>query len=175
MGAVLHTLNIRLFEDQFTYIVNHAEDAVMLVDEDLLPAVEALADRFPTVRAYVVMSGKKTVPATKLSPAYSYEALLDAETEEYEWPSLRDENAMAALCYTTATTGKPKGVPYSHRGIYLHALAICAADALPWRRTTVSRWGNCSSVVHGSRRSITASRSGRGRRSGTGGCAPATS
>ncbi|HWS15178.1 MAG TPA: long-chain fatty acid--CoA ligase [Candidatus Methylomirabilis sp.] len=130
MGAVLHTLNIRLFEDQFTYIVNHAEDAVMLVDEDLLPAVEALADRFPTVRAYVIMSDRKTVPATKLSPVYSYEALLDAETGEYDWPSLRDENAMAALCYTTATTGNPKGVPYSHRGIYLHALAICAADIL---------------------------------------------
>ena len=79
MGAVLHTLNIRLFEDQFTFIVNHAEDAVMLVDEDLLPAVEAVADKFPTVRAYVIMSDKKIVPATKLSPVYSYEALLDAE------------------------------------------------------------------------------------------------
>ncbi|HQT97597.1 MAG: long-chain fatty acid--CoA ligase [Desulfobacteria bacterium] len=130
MGAVLHTLNIRLFEDQFTFIVNHAEDAVMLVDEDLLPAVEALADKFPTVRAFVVMSDKKIVPPTKLSPVYSYEALLDAETGECDWPSLRDENTMAALCYTTATTGNPKGVPYSHRGIYLHALAICSADVL---------------------------------------------
>ena len=130
MGAVLHTLNIRLFEDQFTFIVNHAEDAAMLVDEDLLPAVEALADRFPTVRAYVIMSDKKILPPTKLSPVYSYEALLDAETGEYDWPSLPDENSMAALCYTTATTGNPKGVPYSHRGIYLHALAISAADVL---------------------------------------------
>ena len=125
MGAVLHTLNIRLFEDQFMFIVNHAEDAVMLVDEDLLPVVEAQADKFPTVRAYVIMSDKKTVPATRLSPVYSYEALLDAETGEYDWPSRLDENSMAALCYTTATTGNPKGVPYSHRGIYLHALAIC--------------------------------------------------
>jgi len=130
MGAVLHTLNIRLFEDQFSFIVNHAEDAVMLVDEDLLPVVEALADKFPTVRAYVIMSDRKTVPATKLSPAYSYEALLDAETGEFDWPSLPDENSMAALCYTTATTGNPKGVPYSHRGIYLHALTICGADVL---------------------------------------------
>lgn len=79
MGTVLHTLNIRLFEDQFTFIVNHAEDAVMLVDEDLLPVVEAVADKFPTVRAYVIMSDKKTVPVTRLSPVYSYEALLDAE------------------------------------------------------------------------------------------------
>jgi fatty-acyl-CoA synthase len=130
MGAVLHTLNIRLFEDQFTYIVNHAEDAVMLVDEDLLPAVEALAGRFPTVRAYVIMSDGKSVPPTKLSPVYSYEALLDVEAGEFDWPSLPDENAMAALCYTTATTGNPKGVPYSHRGIYLHAMAICSPDVL---------------------------------------------
>ena len=132
MGAVLHTLNIRLFEDQFSFIVNHAEDAVMLVDEDLLPAVEALAvaGRFPTVRAYVVMSDKKAVPPTRLSPVYPYEALLDAETGEYDWPPAIDENSMAALCYTTATTGNPKGAPYTHRGIYLHALAICAADVL---------------------------------------------
>ncbi|MGE5283859.1 MAG: long-chain fatty acid--CoA ligase [Actinomycetota bacterium] len=135
MGAVLHTLNIRLFEDQFTFIVNHAEDAVMLVDEDLIPAVEALAGKFPTVRAYVIMSDKKTVPPTKLSPVYSYEALLDAETGEYDWPPLQDENSMAALCYTTATTGKPKGVPYSHRGIYLHALAICTVDVLGIRES----------------------------------------
>ena len=130
MGAVLHTLNIRLFEDQFSFIVNHAEDAVMLVDADLLPAVEALAGRFPTVRAYVIMGGAKTVPDTTLSPAYSYEALLDAETGEFDWPSPLDERSTAALCYTTATTGNPKGVPYSHRGIYLHALAISAADVL---------------------------------------------
>jgi fatty-acyl-CoA synthase len=130
MGAVLHTLNIRLFEDQFSFIVNHAEDAVMLVDEDLLPAVEALAGRFPTVRSYVIMSDKGTVPDTRLSPAYSYEALLAAEAGEFDWPSSLDENSTAALCYTTATTGNPKGVPYSHRGIYLHALAICAADVL---------------------------------------------
>jgi len=84
MGAVLHTLNIRLFEDQFSFIVNHAEDAVMLVDEDLLPAVEALADRFPTVRAYVIMSDKRTLPDTGLSSVYSYEALLDAESGEFD-------------------------------------------------------------------------------------------
>lgn len=137
MGAVLHTLNIRLFEDQFAFIVNHAEDAVMLVDEDLLPAVEALADKFPTVRAYVIMSDKKTVPSTRLSPVYSYEGLLDAERGEYDWPPLHDEHSMAALCYTTATTGKPKGVPYSHRGIYLHALAISAADVLGIRESDV--------------------------------------
>jgi len=102
----------------------------MLIDEDLLPAVEAVADKFPAVRAYVIMSDRKIVPPTKLSPVYSYEALLDAEAGENDWPSRIDEHSMAALCYTTATTGNPKGVPYSHRGIYLHALAISAADVL---------------------------------------------
>jgi fatty-acyl-CoA synthase len=130
MGAVLHTLNIRLFADQFAHIVNHAEDAVMLVDEDLVPAVEAVADKFPTVRAYVIMSAGKAIPDTTLRPVYSYEALLEAESGEYDWPVDIDENSMAALCYTTATTGNPKGVPYSHRGIYLHAMAICCADVL---------------------------------------------
>ncbi|MBI5905754.1 MAG: long-chain fatty acid--CoA ligase [Deltaproteobacteria bacterium] len=130
MGAVLHTLNIRLFADQFAYIVNHAEDAVMLVDEDLVPAVAAVADKFPTVRAYVIMGAGREVPPTKLRPAYSYEALLEAESGDFDWPVDIEENSMAALCYTTATTGNPKGVPYSHRGIYLHALAICGADVL---------------------------------------------
>lgn len=128
MGSVLHTINIRLFADQLAYIVNHAEDAVLLVDEDLVPALEAVADRIPTVRAFVVMGGGKTAPDTKLRPVYSYEALLDAEKGEFDWPSDIDENSTAALCYTTATTGNPKGVPYTHRGICLHALAICTAD-----------------------------------------------
>jgi fatty-acyl-CoA synthase len=128
MASVLHTINIRLFADQLAYIVNHAEDAVLLVDEDLVPSIEAVADRIPTVRAFVIMSDKKTVPETKLRPAFSYEALLDAEEAEFDWPSDIDENSTAALCYTTATTGNPKGVPYTHRGICLHALAICTAD-----------------------------------------------
>jgi fatty-acyl-CoA synthase len=130
MGSILHTINIRLFADQLAYIVNHAGDAVILVDEDLVPALEAVADKLPTVRAYVVMSGGKTAPDTKLRPAYSYEALLDAEDGAYAWPGDIDENSTAALCYTTATTGNPKGVPYTHRGICLHALAICTVDAV---------------------------------------------
>ena len=130
MGAILHTINIRLFIDQLAFVVNHAEDAVILVDEDLVPAIEAVADRIPSVRAFVVMSDKKTVPDTKLRPVYSYEALLDAECSEYDWPTDIDDNSTAALCYTTATTGNPKGVPYTHRGICLHALAICTVDQL---------------------------------------------
>ncbi len=130
MGATVHTLNIRLFTEQLVYVVNHAEDKVILVDEDLVPSLEAVADRLPTVKAYVVMSDKTKAPATKLSPVYSYEALVAAEAPEFDWPRDIDENSMAALCYTTATTGNPKGVPQSHRGVYLHALAISAADTL---------------------------------------------
>ncbi len=129
MGATVHTLNIRLFTDQLVYVVNHAEDKIILVDEDLVPALEAVADKLPTVKAYVVMSDRK-VPSTKLSPVHSYEELLAAEAPEFDWPRDIDENSMAALCYTTATTGNPKGVPQTHRGVYLHAMAISAADTL---------------------------------------------
>jgi len=130
MGAMLHTINIRLFVDQLAFIVNHAEDSIILIDEDLVPAVEAVADRIPSVRAFVIMSDKKTVPDTKLAPVYSYEALLDAEKDDYEWPTDIGDDSVAALCYTTATSGNPKGVTYTHRGICLHALAICTADQL---------------------------------------------
>ena len=130
MGSILHTINIRLFIDQLAFTVNHAEDAVILVDEDLVPAIEAVADRIPSVRAFVIMSDKKTLPDTKLKPVYSYEALLDAEKAEYDWPEDIDDNSTAALCYTTATSGSPKGVTYTHRGICLHALAICTVDQL---------------------------------------------
>ena len=130
MGATVHTLNIRLFTDQLVYVVNHAEDRIILVDEDLLPSLEAVAEKLPTVKAFVVMTDKAKIPATKLSPVYSYEELLAAESPEFDWPRDIDENAMAALCYTTATTGNPKGVPQTHRGVYLHAMAISAADTL---------------------------------------------
>lgn len=130
MGATLHTLNIRLFPDQLVYIVNHAKDKVILVDEDLLPAVEAVADKLPSVKAYVVMSDKKAIPATKLSPVYSYEELLAAESGEFPWPRDIDENSTAGLCYTTATTGNPKGVPYTHRGVFLHSMAVSMTDVL---------------------------------------------
>ena len=130
MASVLHTINIRLFVDQLAFVVNHAEDSVILVDEDLVPAIEAVADRIPSVRAFVIMSDKKTTPDTKLAPVYSYEALLDAEKAEYDWPTDIDDSSTAALCYTTATSGDPKGVAYTHRGICLHALAICTADQL---------------------------------------------
>ncbi|MDT7883984.1 MAG: long-chain fatty acid--CoA ligase [Thermoflexus sp.] len=127
MGAVLHTLNIRLAPDQLIYIINHAEDRVIFVDASLVPLLERIRDQIPTVKAFVIMSDTGPVQ-TSLSPALDYEALL-AESPEapYPWPRL-DENAAAGMCYTSGTTGNPKGVVYSHRAIFLHSMALCLAD-----------------------------------------------
>jgi fatty-acyl-CoA synthase len=127
--AVLHTLNIRLFPDQLAYMINHAADRVMLIDADLVPAIEAIAERLSTVRHYVIMCDGP-LPATTLSPVSSYETLLAAESPSFDWPEIADENAPAATCYTSATTGNPKGVVYTHRSQYLHAVAIGLADTL---------------------------------------------
>ncbi|WP_322800767.1 long-chain fatty acid--CoA ligase [Thermoflexus sp.] len=127
MGAVLHTLNIRLAPDQLIYIINHAEDRVIFVDASLVPLLERIRDRIPTVKAFVIMSDTGPIQTT-LSPALDYEALI-AESPEapYPWPRL-DENAAAGMCYTSGTTGNPKGVVYSHRAIFLHSMALCLAD-----------------------------------------------
>lgn len=126
MGAVLHPINLRLPGDQIVYIANHAEDQVLFVDPTLLPAVEKLAPHLKTVKHFVVMGDK--VPETTLSPVHSYEELLRAESPDYAWPRLA-ENDAAAMCYTSGTTGNPKGVAYSHRAIYLHAFGLAMADS----------------------------------------------
>ncbi len=126
MGAVLHPLNLRLPGDQLAYIVNHAEDQVLFVDPSLLPGVEKLAPHLKSVRHYVVMGD--TVPETTLSPVSAYEDLLRNASPDFAWPQL-DENDAAAMCYTSGTTGHPKGVAYSHRAIYLHAFGLAMADS----------------------------------------------
>ena len=126
MGAVLHTLNIRLPADQLLYIINHAEDKVLFVDPSLLPAIEKLAPQLKTVKRYVVMGDK--VPETTLHPVAAYEDLLKDVDSDHPWPALH-ENDAAAMCYTSGTTGNPKGVVYSHRAIYLHSLGLSMADS----------------------------------------------
>ncbi|HVA90852.1 MAG TPA: long-chain fatty acid--CoA ligase, partial [Chloroflexota bacterium] len=128
-GAVLHTLNLRLFPDQLVYIINHAEDRVLLIDEDLAPIIEAIADRLPTVRQYVVMADGP-LPPTTLAPVWSYEELLAEADPHFAWPEDLDENAPSAMCYTSATTGNPKGVTYTHRSQYLHSMCVGLADSL---------------------------------------------
>jgi fatty-acyl-CoA synthase len=126
MGAVLHTLNVRLFADQLIYIVNDAEDTVILVDGSLVETLAELAPRLPTVRHYVVMGDGDRAA---LPNAVSYEELLSAQEAGYAYPALDDRMA-AGLCYTSGTTGDPKGVLYSHRSNVLHAFGQCLADAI---------------------------------------------
>src|SRR5258708_17873381 len=128
MGAVLHTLNLRLFADQLVYIINNAEDKVIFVDGDLVPLVEKLADKLPTVKLYVIM-GDAPQDTGKLQPSVDYETFIGSEPESYEWPQL-DENTAAAMCYTSGTTGNPKGVLYSHRSTFLHSMGAGLADAM---------------------------------------------
>jgi len=134
IGAVLHTLNVRLFEEQLTYIVNHAEDRVMLLDGSLVEQVARLAPSLPCVEAYIVM-GAGDADLSALPGALSYEQLLaEAGDGPYEYPEL-DERQAAALCYTSGTTGSPKGVLYSHRSICLHSSATLMTDANGLSRT----------------------------------------
>ena len=135
MGAVLHTLNLRLHPDQLAYVINHARDRVLLVDASLLPLLEKVRDRIPTVEHVVVMADGPL--GTALPPgAHDYEALLAAAPERFAWPDL-DEQDAAALCYTSGTTGHPKGVLYSHRSLVLHTLGFSIADAFAIRERDV--------------------------------------
>lgn len=128
-GAVLHTINIRLSPQHIAYIINHAEDQVLLVDDDLLPLVEAIQANIPTVKAFIIMTDKEELPETSLSPVYHYEQLLKEANSDYQFPDDLDENDPAGMCYTSATTGNPKGVVYTHRGILLHSMALGLADS----------------------------------------------
>lgn len=129
IGAVCHTINPRLFDDQIVYIVNHAEDRFIFLDLSFVPIMERLVDRFRAVEGFVIMTDRAHMPETTLPNAMAYEELLAGEDDDHDWPSF-DEKAAAALCYTSGTTGNPKGALYSHRSTVLHTLSICLADNL---------------------------------------------
>jgi len=127
LGAVCHTINPRLFADQLVYIVNHAEDRYLFLDLTFVGLLEGLHERLPGVEGYVIMTDAEHMPETSLPSVLCYETLIAAQDAGYDWPRL-DENQASALCYTSGTTGNPKGVLYSHRSTVLHSFSCCAAD-----------------------------------------------
>jgi fatty-acyl-CoA synthase len=132
LGAICHTLNPRLFAEQLDYIVNHAEDRILFVDLTFVPIVEALKDRFTTVRKYIVLTDAEHMPQTSLPNAVAYEDWIAGVDEDFQWKHF-DENTAAALCYTSGTTGNPKGVLYSHRSNVLHGLMVNQPDVFGLR------------------------------------------
>jgi len=128
-GAVLHTINPRLFHEQIAYIVNHAEDRYLFFDTTFAPLVEALAPELPSVRGFVAMTDRAHMPSLRVSNLICYEEWIEAASADYEWPVL-DEQTASSLCYSSGTTGSPKGVLYSHRSTLLHTYAACMADSL---------------------------------------------
>ncbi|MCZ0944588.1 MAG: long-chain fatty acid--CoA ligase [Gammaproteobacteria bacterium] len=130
MGAVLHTLNIRLSPKDLEYIINHAGDKLIIVDADALPLLQVLKDVIPTVEQVVVATEAGFEGwSTSLPKAVDYEAFIDGQPTEYDWPEI-SENAPLGLCYTSGTTGNPKGVEYEHRSQYLHTLTQCMTDSM---------------------------------------------
>ena len=133
-GAVLHTVNPRLHPDQIVYIADHAEDQVLFFDLTFLPLIQAVANRTKTVKAFVAMTDRAHMPAAEVAARIPnllcYEELLEAQDDRYAWPEF-DENTASSLCYTSGTTGNPKGVLYSHRSTVLHAYAAAMPDATP--------------------------------------------
>ena len=129
IGAVLHTLNLRLPPAHLAHIINHAGDRVILADPDLLPLLESVAPELRTVERIIVMTDADTLPPTTLPTLGSYEALVAAAEPMRQWPEL-DEWDPAGMCFSSATTGLPKGVTYTHRAFWLHSLAFCLADTV---------------------------------------------
>ncbi len=127
VGAVYHTVNPRLFPEQIAWIVNHAADRVMFTDLTFVPLLESIADKLPTIERYVILTDSGHMPQTRLKNAVAYEDYIAEASGDFAWKSF-DENTACGLCYTSGTTGDPKGVLYSHRSNVLHAMAASARD-----------------------------------------------
>ncbi|MCG8315101.1 MAG: 3-(methylthio)propionyl-CoA ligase [Pseudomonadales bacterium] len=149
-GFVTHTINPRLFPEQIIYIVNHAQDRLLFVDLTFVPLIEKLQDKLACVEKIVILADADNMPETSLTNVICYEDFIGGHSSEFEWPEL-DENTAAALCYTSGTTGNPKGVLYSHRSTIVHAWASTTPEALGISSSTnllpvvpmfhVSAWG----------------------------------
>ncbi len=131
-GAICHTLNPRLFAEQLDYIINHAEDDIVFVDLTFVPVLEAIADKLASVRKYIILTDAEHMPATRLPNAVAFEDWIGAVDDDYQWKKF-DENTAAALCYTSGTTGNPKGVLYSHRSNVLHGMMCNTPDVFGLR------------------------------------------
>ncbi|MEH6401722.1 MAG: 3-(methylthio)propionyl-CoA ligase [Sneathiella sp.] len=129
MGSVCHTINPRLFPEQIAYIANHAEDQFIFVDLTFMPLIEAMKDQLPNVKGFIVMTDEAHMPQSNIDNLMCYETLIGAEDGTYTWPDL-DEKTASSLCYTSGTTGNPKGVLYSNRSTVLHSFAVCTNDGL---------------------------------------------
>ena len=149
-GMVCHTINPKLFPEQVNYIINHAEDRFIFVDLLVVPLMEALQDHLPKVEGYIILTDEAHMPETTLPNVMCYETLLSKQSTSFDWPEF-DENTASAMCYTSGTTGNPKGVVYSHRSTLLHALGGSMPDvvAASYKETTlpivpmfhVNAWG----------------------------------
>jgi fatty-acyl-CoA synthase len=129
IGAIYHTLNPRLFTEQLEYIINHAENQYIISDTTFVKLLEGIEKNIPNVKGFIFLTDKENMPDTKLKNSLSFEELIDAEDEDFDWVRV-DENEACGLCYTSGTTGNPKGVLYSHRSNVLHTLAANSADAM---------------------------------------------
>ena len=132
IGAVCHTMNPRLFHEQLAYIANHAEDTHLFFDLTFTGLVEQLSEEFNTVRGYIALCDGDELPDSSIEGLQAYEDLLAGEPESFDWPEL-DERSASALCYTSGTTGNPKGVLYNHRSTIIHGLAVSGGDWLSIR------------------------------------------